>query len=82
MEIFMSVKAISLRVDKNKIDELDKLAEDLKRDRSFVINEAIETYLDIHKWQTEHIKNAIKQADANEFATEKDLQKVFKKWQA
>lgn len=78
----MAAKAISLRVDKNKIDELDKLAEELKRDRSYVINEAIETYLDIHKWQIEHIKKAIKQADNNEFASEKELQEVLKKWQS
>lgn len=78
----MAAKAISLRVEKNKIDELDRLAEELKRDRSYVINEAIETYLDIHKWQIEHIKKAIKQADNNEFASEKQIQDALKKWQS
>ncbi len=78
----MAAKPISLRMDKSKIEELDRLAEELKRDRSFVINEAIDTYLDIHKWQVEHIKKAIKQADNNEFASEKVLQEALRKWQS
>ncbi len=59
---------------------MDKLAKKIKKDRSFVINESIETYLDIHKWQIGHIKKAVKQVDHGEFASDKELAKALKKW--
>ncbi len=71
---------VSLRIDHDKIDEIDRLAKAQKRDRTFVINEAIETYLDINKWQTEHIKASLAQAERGEFAKPSEVDKAFKKW--
>ena len=31
-------------------------------------------------WQVEEIKKAIEEADRGEFASEREVQKVFKKW--
>jgi len=76
----MAKLGVSLRIDDDKIDALDKLAKAQKRDRTFVINEAIETYLEINKWQTEHIKASIAQADRGEFAQPNEVDKVLKKW--
>ena len=70
---------ISLRIEEDKIDELDALAKATQRDRSFHINLAIENYLEIQKWQIGHIKNAILEADNEEFATSKDLEKILKR---
>ena len=76
----MAKLGISLRIDDDKIDELDNLAKAQKRDRSFVINEAIETYLEINKWQTEHIKASIIQANQGKFSSVNEVDKVLKKW--
>jgi len=76
----MAKHGISLRIDDDKIDELDRLAKSQKRDRSFVINEAIATYLEINKWQINHIKASLAQANRGEFASEVDVAKVLKKW--
>ena len=76
----MAKLGISLRIDDDKIDELDNLAKAQKRDRSFVINEAIETYLEINKWQTEHIKASIVQANQGKFASTNEVDKILKKW--
>ncbi len=37
--------------ERRKREALDAVASALDRDRSYVINEAIEAYLDIHRWQ-------------------------------
>lgn len=76
----MAKLGISLRIDDSKIEELDQLAKATKRDRTFVINEAIESYLEVNKWQIDHIKASLKQANAEEFATAGDVEKVLKKW--
>ena len=80
MEYFMTKKTgISLRIEEDKIEKLDALAKATQRDRSFHINEAIENYLEIQKWQIDHIKKAIRQADNDEFASEKDIQKILRR---
>jgi predicted transcriptional regulator len=80
---FMGKKlGISLRIEEGKIEELDQLAQVTHRDRSFLINEAIENYLEVQKWQVEHIKAAIQQADGGNFASESDVESVLKKWQS
>lgn len=76
----MSKQGISLRIEDKTIDEIDKLAKVAKRDRTFIINEAIEAYLDVHDWQLRRIDESIAQADAGKFADSKDVEKVLKKW--
>lgn len=73
---------ISLRIEEDKIEKLDQLAEVTQRDRSFLINEAIENYLEVQKWQVDHIKAALQQADDGDFASRADIESVLKKWQS
>jgi predicted transcriptional regulator len=73
----MMPSVISFRIDETKRDKLDLIADGQKRDRSFIINEAIDNYLDVYNWQIEHIKKGLKQADNGEFATEDDVKKTF-----
>ena len=68
---------ISFRMDSEKREALDAVASALDRDRSYVINEAIEAYLDIHRWQLTHIREGLRQADAGEFATEAEMKAAF-----
>ncbi len=72
-------QGVSLRIDEDKIEQLDSLAEATQRDRSFLISEAIDNYLEVQKWQIKHIKAALKQADSKVFATENDLNKILNK---
>ena len=72
--------AVSVRIDVDKIEALHKLAKTSKRARSFVINEAIDLYLELNQWQIQHVKKALKQADAGQFATSLEVSKAFKKW--
>ena len=71
---------LSFRTNKDKKAALDAIAASIKRDRSFVINEAIQNYIELNAWQVQHIQYGIEQADAGEFASEKDLKAVFKKF--
>jgi predicted transcriptional regulator len=43
---------------------LDEIAEALERDRSAVINEALDTYIELHHWQIEHIKRGLADAQS------------------
>jgi RHH-type transcriptional regulator, rel operon repressor / antitoxin RelB len=73
----MPRETISFRMDSEKREALDAVASALDRDRSNVINEAIEAYLDVHRCQLEHIREGLRQADGGEFATEAGMKAAF-----
>ena len=60
----MSKETISFRIEAGKRAAVDALAAALDRDRSAVINDAIEAYLELHQWQVEHIQRALAEAGA------------------
>ena len=70
---------VSLRLEEEKVDQLDSLAAATQHDRSFLIAEAIDNYLEVQQWQINHIKAAIKQADAHHFASNDDIRKILAK---
>ena len=76
----MGKTTITFRLDADKREALDTIAEVADRDRSYVLNEAIDAYLDAHQWQIEHIKKGLRQAEAGQFATEKEVAKAFARW--
>ncbi len=71
---------VTFRIDGDMKDALDAIAEGLDRDRSYVLNEAVAAYLDTHRWQIDHIKEGLRQADAGEFATEAEVAAAFRRW--
>jgi RHH-type rel operon transcriptional repressor/antitoxin RelB len=62
----MARATLSFRTDTQTRDRLDRLAGALKRDRSFLINEAIEQYLELSDWQEAQIRAGIEEADRGE----------------
>lgn len=75
----MSKENVTFRLDSEKKMALEAIASGMDRDRSYVINEAITSYLEMHKWQIEEIKKGIAEAEAGDFATEEEVQAVFAK---
>ncbi len=73
----MGKETISFRMDTEKREALDSVASALDRDRTYILNEAIDAYLDVHQWQMEHIRRGLQQADAGEFATDAEMKATF-----
>lgn len=57
-------KTVSFRTDAKKVEELDSLAAAQDRDRSYLLNEAVDYYLDLQRYHIEAIKEGIRDADA------------------
>ena len=68
---------ISFQIDSDKVDALDVMAKALERDRTYLLNEAVEAYLDVQQWQVEHIKASIKQADAGLLIDHRKIKKLI-----
>ena len=73
----MNRETICFRLETEKKEKLDAIAAALDRDRSYLLNEAIDAYLEVHQWQIRHIQEGIRQADAGEFASEAQVAAAF-----
>jgi len=76
----MESAVLTLRVDTKTKAKLDKLAQATKRSKSFLAAEAIERYLEVEAWQIKEIKQAIKEADANDFVSDAEFARIVKKY--
>jgi predicted transcriptional regulator len=54
---------ITIRVSSEAQKKLDHIAAGFDRSRNWLINEAIENYLDVYEWQEKRIKERIKNAE-------------------
>ena len=70
-------KSVTFRLDNDKLQFLDGLAATIDRDRSYLLNEAVENYIELHQWQVNEIRKAIAEADAGDFATEEEVRAAF-----
>ena len=70
-------KAVTFRMDDDKLDFLDQLAKSKDRDRSHLINQAVENYLEVKRWHIEQIEKAVAEADAGDFASPEDVEAAF-----
>lgn len=71
---------MTIRLDDEIKDRLDQLAESTHRSKSFLAAEAIRTFVEANEWQVAEIQAAINEADAGDFATDKDVAALAKKW--
>ena len=76
----MAQQTISFRLEDKKKNALDAIETALDRDRSYVLNEAIDAYLEVHLWQVAHIEEGIRQANAGKFATAREVAAAFARW--
>jgi len=76
----MKSQTVSARLKPETAKKLDMLVESTARSRSYLVAEAVETYVKDQAWQIEAIQEGIKEADRGEFASENQVRKTFEKW--
>jgi predicted transcriptional regulator len=72
-------KTVSFRTDAKKVKALDKLASIQERDRSYLLNQAVDNYLDLQQYHIELIEKGIRQADAGEMVDHSEVEKMVTK---
>jgi predicted transcriptional regulator len=71
---------MTIRLDDEVKDRLDRLAESTQRSKSFLAAEAIREFVENNEWQIAEIHAALKEADAGDFATDQDVDALARKW--
>ena len=77
---FVKEKTVSARLDPETAKKLELLVKATARSRSYLVAEAIESYVKDQTWQIEAIKEGIIEADKGKFAAESQVKKTFQKW--
>ncbi len=76
----METTTLTLRVSAEMKEQLDKLADATHRSKSYLAGEAIRQYLDLEVWQIGEIQQALKEADANAFASHEEVDAIVRKY--
>jgi predicted transcriptional regulator len=71
----MQQKTVTFRAPGDKIKALDSLAALQQRDRSFVLNEAVDQYLSLNEYHIALIKEGVRQADAGELVPHDEVRR-------
>jgi len=74
------MKATTVRIDDDMLGRIDCLANALSRSRSWMINQAIERFLDYEEWFVQEVKDGLKEIERGKIATDDEVTARFRKW--
>ena len=73
---------MTIRLDEGYKERLESLAEASHRSKSFLAALAIREYVENNEWQISEISAALREADAGDFASDRQVAALAKKWKA
>jgi len=71
---------VTCRMAKDRVKALDEIGQAYDRDRSYIVNEAVEEYLARRQWQVEEVKRARREVAEGKFLTEEEFLADVKTW--
>ena len=72
---------MTIRLEEDVRDRLDRLADSTQRSRSFLAAEAVRQYVADNEWQVAETNLALREADAGDFAGDEEVAALASKWQ-
>jgi predicted transcriptional regulator len=72
--------SLSFRVPEETAKRLDALAEATDRPRSWLLEQALESYLEVQAWQVEHIRQGLADLDAGRTVPHEEVVEMLKSW--
>jgi len=73
-------QAVSFRIRSEKVDKLERLATATDRPRSWHIEQALDSYLDVQGWQIAQIEKSMAEMDAGEGIPHEEIKKQLSTW--
>lgn len=76
----MKEGVFTVRIDPHKQKQLDALAKQLDRSRNYLVNQAIDEFLDVYGWQIEQIETGLAEAQRGAFVSDDDMERMFDRY--
>ena len=74
------MRTISFRVDAEKVAELDAIAKNMERDRSYLLNEAVENYIAEQRYIIAEIEAGLEDARAGRVVDHEEVEAMVERW--
>ena len=74
------MSVMSVRLPDEVEQQLGQLAQSTGRTKSWLANQAIKDYLAREAWQITEVEAALREADAGDFVSEKEMMAKFNRW--
>ncbi len=74
------MKTTTVRIDDSVLERIDGLAKALSRSRSWVINQAIDRFLDYEEWFIKEVEGGLAEVENGQIATPEEVRAAFSKW--
>lgn len=74
------MKATTVRLADDTLGRIDDLANTISRSRSWVINQAIERFLEYEEWFVQEVKDGLDEVARGDIATDEEVAAKFRKW--
>ena len=75
-----SPQIVTVRIPAEKVAELDALAKNLDRDRSYLINEAVENYLSEQRRFVAMVEEGLEASRKGELVNDEELAEMIESW--
>jgi predicted transcriptional regulator len=76
----MDSTTLSFRVDADKARRLDDLATATARPKSWLLEQALDAYLEVQAWQVAHIEQGVRELDRGEGVPHAEIATWLKSW--
>jgi len=76
----MEKQTVSFRLGPDKVAALDRLADSMERDRTYLLSEAVDAYLELQQWQLEQIQAGLALADAGKLIPHRKVKAMASRW--
>lgn len=73
----MAKETMTVRLESGTRKTLDGIASALDRDRTYVVIQALEAFIDVHQWQVEHIQQGLREANEGKFVSEGEMKSLI-----
>jgi predicted transcriptional regulator len=77
-----TIKSVNLRTPSSKLEEIDNLAGAQYRDRSYILNEAIDQYLDVQNYHTSLVERGVRDSEAGKTVSHEEVGRRLAKQRA
>ncbi len=74
------MKTTTFRVDEKKLGQIDKMAKSLNRSRNWIINEALDRFMEYEEWFVKQVEEGIMDVDNDNTVSHEQMKEKLHKW--
>ncbi len=75
-----TMKMTTVRMDDQLLDRVDGIAKSLSRPRAFVIQQALERFVDYEEWFMLEVNEGLAEVERGDVANDAEVRRTFSKW--